>query len=162
MTPLWHAAAGSHPCLTNGNSLGGIAYNPTSGNLLLVSRACSNAIYVLDGNTGAFIRSLVTSPISGGTLALNMIAVAEDGAIYAGNLTTNGSTQNFKLYGWIDDSGLDAPYLAWEGDPAPGTADRWGDTFAARGFGDFVEVLVGSHSNAVVSFISTQFGSLAA
>src|SRR6185436_3740179 len=56
MTPLWRIAPGStsHPFLLNDGGSRGIAYNPSTGNLLVVSRSASNAVHVLDPNTGAY------------------------------------------------------------------------------------------------------------
>lgn len=168
MTPLWSLAPGSRPYLTNDGTQRGIAYNPISGNLLVVSGASgSNGIYVLDGNTGAFIRTLNTDPgvITGGALALNQIGVADDGAVFAGNLSTNLAAPLFKLYSWPDDSGLDAPHLAWAGDPSIGGSGgpaRWGDTMAVRGAADFQIILVSSRSGTEVSMIQPTFGSSSA
>jgi len=162
MTPLWHLATGSRYYLANDNSLGGIAYNPITGNLLLVSRAGSNSVQVLDGTTGAFIRTLKTDPgiITGGALALNLIGVSDDGAVFAANLTTNLTTPQLKLYVWPDDSGSQAPQVAWQGDPAGGAgADSWGTSMAVRGAGDSREIWFGSGSGTLVSFVVPAFGS---
>ena len=162
MTPLWNLAPGSRPYLVNDNSQRGIAYSAVSGNLLLASGAAgSNAIYVLDGNTGAFVRTLNTDPgiITGGAIALNRVAVADDGSVWACNLTTNGTTQNLQLYSWFgDDNSTDPRQLAWSGDPGVGVADRWGDTLAVRGSGAFTEVWLGARSSARLACIQPTFG----
>ena len=165
MTPLWSLAEGSRVYLTNDGSQGGIGYSPASGHLLLVSGAGgSNAIYVLDASTGAFLNTLNTDPsvITDGALALNLIGVADDGYIYAANLSTNLTAPNLKIYGWPDDVGDLAPVLVWAGDPGAGGGggtDRWGDSLAVRGSGsDFRIILLGSYSGTLVSQIQPAFG----
>lgn len=161
MNPLWQLAPGSRPYLATDNNQRGLAYHPVTRQLLLVSRTPTNAIYVLDGGTGALLHTMQidTNLITGGTFALNMIGVAEDGFVYAGNLTTDGTTQNFRLYGWIDDSPDATPFLAWEGDPGvlPGggstLTNRWGDTMAVRGAAENTQVLIGSRAGTAASVI---------
>src|SRR3954465_8273489 len=72
----------------------GMAYNPTTGHLLLVDRStnssANNDVHIVDGNTGAYIGKLDnSSTLSGGTagFTLNMVGVADDGAIYVCNLS---------------------------------------------------------------------------
>src|SRR5437870_793272 len=67
MTPLatfgtagW-LAPGSSPFLTTGNTERGLAFNPTTGHLLLVSRAGGNNIRILDATTGADLGALNTT-----------------------------------------------------------------------------------------------------
>jgi hypothetical protein len=92
-------------------------------------------------------------------ILLNMIACTEDGQVYAANLTTDGtSATKLRVYGWLDDGELEAPYLAWEGDPGAGVAQRWGDSFDARGVGIDTEILVGSRAGTLVSIIRPGFG----
>src|ERR1051325_3169691 len=84
----------------------GMAYNPTTGHLLVVDRATNSSInyfvYILDGATGANLGTLANiTPFDGGNAAfvLNLIGVGDDGAIYAANLSnaTGGSPQ-IRLY----------------------------------------------------------------
>jgi hypothetical protein len=161
LTPLWHLSPGDRPYLATDDNQRGLAYNPASGNLLVVSRTPSNAVHVLDGATGAHLRTLNMDPsiITGGTFAVNMIACTAGGGVFVGNLTTNGTTTPFKLYGWLDDSGTDAPGKVWEGDPGNGVPERWGDSFAVRGTDVFdAQVLVGSRNGTVASVIQPVFG----
>ena len=86
-----------------GNNDRGFAYNPATGNLILVSRAAGTAtgtdrIRILDGVTGVDKGSLSQTGLTGGTFLMNMVGVADDGAIYAGNLSTNLTSSAFKIY----------------------------------------------------------------
>ena len=158
MTPLWRLAPGARPYLTNDNNQRGLAYNPVSGNLLLVSRTPSNAVHVLDGTTGAHIRTLDMDPsvINDPSFAVNMIACSDMGEIFVCNLTTNGTTAPLKIYQWIDEEF--PPQKVWEGDPGVGTAERWGDSFDLRGSGPEVQILVGSRAGTIAAFILPLFG----
>ncbi|MCA8977698.1 MAG: DUF4623 domain-containing protein [Planctomycetes bacterium] len=139
MTPLatfgtggW-AAPGSSAYLNTGHTERGLSFNPVTGNLVLVSRAGGNHIRVLSGSTGADLGGLDPTGISGGTYSLNMVGVADDGAIYVGNLSTS-ATSNFKVYRWNDEaSGMSTPpTVAYD---APSGVARTGDSFAVRGSG---------------------------
>jgi hypothetical protein len=162
LTQLWKRSPGELPFLNDSdNNHRGIAYNPLSGHLLVVSRTGSNAVHILEANTGNYLGALNPGAglIAGGTLVLNLVSVSEDGFIYAGNLTTNGTTQEFRLYAWIDEDPSTAPYLAWHGDPGAGATNRWGDTMAARLGRNGVEILLGSRSGTAVSVITPVLGS---
>src|SRR5688572_27751835 len=84
-------APGSSAFNTTGNTERGLAYNPVTGNLVLASRAGGNHVRVLSGATGADLGGFDTTGVTGGTFALNMIGVADDGAIYACNLSTSAA-----------------------------------------------------------------------
>ena len=141
MTPLpgfgtngWLAPA-STPYLTIGNTERGLAYNPQTGNLLLVARQAvngvSNNVRVLNGTSGADLGGLDNTGITGGTFAANMVDVAADGSIYVANLSTS-ATSNFKVYKWTSESaGLTTPpTVAF--DAVTGLV-RTGDSFAVTG-----------------------------
>src|SRR5437867_1167819 len=83
----------------SGNTERGIAINPFTGNVLLASRAGSNHVAVIKGSDGSDLGALDNSVISGGTLGLMHVRVADDGAVYACNLSA-GSTSNLKIYRW--------------------------------------------------------------
>ena len=103
MTPLatfgvggW-LAPGSATYLGSANNERGFAYNPVTGNLVLVSRTGGINIKVLNGLTGADLGTLVATGITGGTFAVNQAGVADDGSIYVANLSTSAATA-FKVY----------------------------------------------------------------
>ncbi len=156
ITVLWKLAPGDRSYLASDNNQRGLAYNPVTTNVVLVSRTLGNNIYVLDGNTGANLRSLNTDPtiIVGGTFTLNLVGVAADGAVYACNLTTSGA--GFMIYRWDNDSASTLPTVAYgPGDPGLG---RCGDTFDVRGAGANTQILVGSRNSNTAAVFTTSDG----
>jgi hypothetical protein len=153
LSPIWSLAPGSRSYLTTSSTPNerGMAYNPLNGHLLVVSKT-NPSVYVLDSATGADLNQLSVSGISGGTYALLMIGVADDGAVYAANLTTASSTTPLTLYRWANDSAGTVPTVAYSGNPTTGNSQRYGDTIDVRGAGTSTEILIGSRSstNAVV------------
>src|SRR5213079_2395186 len=126
---------GSRPYLAStGQTDRGLAYNATRNHVLVVSRNPATQINVLDGDSGADVStmSVDSSIVTGGTYNLLMIGAADDGLIYAGNLTTAGATTPFRLYRWASDDPISIPALAFSGDPAPSDNERWGDTLVVR------------------------------
>lgn len=125
---------------TAGNERG-LAYG--NGELYLVSRADGGAnVRRLNALTGADLGGLNVSGITGGTFAANMVAVANDGAIYVGNLSTAIGT-NFRVYRWANDGA--APTVAY--DAAPGVP-RVGDSFAAFGSGAATRIVASGSGTA--------------
>src|SRR5262245_48790321 len=111
-----HLAPGDRaylPAAPGDNAQRGLAYNPTTGHLLLVNRTGALSINMLDANTGADLGALNQGAgiITGGTFAGNMIGVAGDGAIYMGNLTTQSTTSPLKIYRWANETSA-APTVA--------------------------------------------------
>jgi hypothetical protein len=156
---LWRLAPGSRPYLTVSAlpNERGMAYNPVTHRLILVSRL-SPSVHVLDAETGADLWTLDKTGISGGTYALLMTGVADDGAVYAANLTTAGTTTAFKLYRWGNDAANTVPTLAYSGDPGAGNNQRWGDTLDVRGAGMNTQILIGSRASNVVAVLTTTNG----
>ena len=138
MTPLasfgtngWLAPGTTSTFVTTGNTERGLAWNPTTGNLVLASRAGGNNVRVLDGTTGADLGGFDVTGITGGTFAINMAGIGDDGAIYVGNLSTS-ATSNFKVYKWDSEllGPLLPPTIAYD---APSGLARTGDSFAVFG-----------------------------
>lgn len=153
LSPLWALPPASRPYLAEDNTQRGLAVNPVSGHVLLVSRTGSNQVVVLDGRTGAEKHTLRMTlgddtPIGGGTFAVNQIGVAEDGAVFVGNLTLDGSTTVFRLYRWASDGPEEVPVLLPE-IPELAIAERWGDALAVRGSGDTTEIALTSRNGLV-------------
>lgn len=130
--------------LGTGNLERGLAYG--NGELYLVSRNGGNFIRRLDALTGADLGALNNTGISGGTFAVNAVAVGGDGAIYVGNLTTSSSTSPFKIYKWANASAT--PTVAYSGDPFGGVA-RYGDNLTAIGSGSATRLAAGSGATTV-------------
>ncbi len=84
-------APGDRSYLTTDDKQRGLAYNPTTGHLLLVNRSGGLSVNILDGSTGDDLVALDlgTGVIAGGTFDGDMIGVGTDGAIYMANLTTD-------------------------------------------------------------------------
>ncbi|MDB6110160.1 MAG: hypothetical protein JWR69_1910, partial [Pedosphaera sp.] len=144
----------------------GLAYNPKTGHVLLVSRGAATGtdgpagggVGVFDGNTGLFIKKLDlgTGIISGGTFAVNMVDVGDDGAIYVCNLATSAA-QNFRIYRWQDENST--PTIAFSGSPsAAAGSPRWGDDFSVRGSGAGTQIIASGNNasaNTVPVFSTT-------
>ncbi len=161
LTPLWSLPPGSRSYINTDNTQRGVAYNPVSGRVLLISRtAGATNIYVLDGSTGAELHRLRSTDANGdpflvgGTFALNMIGVGDDGAVYAGNLTTSGA--GFTIYRWADDGPDTIPTIAY-GPADPGVA-RVGDTLDVRAAGVDTQILAGSRNGTTVAIFTTVDG----
>lgn len=174
---LWKIAPGDRTYVTTGNLERGVAINPINGNVLLLARSGVPLVYILDGATGddgsaelGVPKTLLTtdangeSPIAGGTIPLNLVGAADDGAVYAANLVTSGT--NFRIYRWAND-GLETPVeVAYAGDPLEGIVDpgtgndlRFGDSFAVRGSGVDTQLAVTSRNGKYLILFRTQDGS---
>jgi hypothetical protein len=164
LQPLWSLNPGSRSYLTTDNTQRGMDYNPLTGNVLLVNRAGGLQIVKLNANTGAEVgtMSLSSGIISGGTFAGSMLGVADDGAIYLGNLSTDTLTTPFKLYRWADENAT--PTVAFSGDPSAGfvtgvgNSKRFGDTLDVRGAGDNTQVLLAARGGGDAAVLITSDG----
>ncbi len=156
MTLLWSNAPGSRPYLTTDNAQRGLTYNPDSLNVLVVSRAPSNAVYVLEAASGNDLGQLGLNGVTGGTFALSKIGAADDGHVYLANLAQNG--QDFRIYRWVVEILGDSPMLAYSGNPSGSTTNRWGDTFDVRGAGNDIQILAGSRNSNVFAIFTTTDG----
>jgi hypothetical protein len=136
MTSLWKLGPGSRVYIASDNTQRGLAYNPATRHLLLVSRTPTNAVHIIDPTTGAHLGNMPVSGISGGTFAINLIGVADDGKIYACNLDTGGAS---KVYRWNTEAAT--PSLIYSNNPGLG---RLGDTFTVRGAGSDTQIMLGT------------------
>ncbi len=174
---------GERPYLTDGstNSYAGsggrhelqrsLAYNPVTGHVLVASRTNvltggSYNVAIIDGQTGADVSVLDTPYVDdtqGDTgFGLNLIAVADDGAIYVPRccLAKAGSGGNFILYRWDSESSPMPLFPVFLGDPANGNTNaagnnNWGFTLAVRGAGINTKVLLSSKGNLVALMTPT-------
>ncbi|HWI57715.1 MAG TPA: immunoglobulin domain-containing protein, partial [Bacillota bacterium] len=165
MSNIWNIYAGERVYMNpTNNTERGLAYNPVSGNLLLVSRTPSESVVVLDAATGAEKRFLdvtgVPPSVAGVSLGLNTIGVADDGVVYAASVTVNASTTPFYLYRWNNDSAGTAIQQVFLGDP--GELDvygqRYGDSIAVRGAGSNTQILLAPGSGTNVVLLRTTSG----
>jgi hypothetical protein len=146
---IWTVEAGSVDWLSAaGNHVRGAAFNPATGNILVVSRATGVTIQKVNAETGVSSGSMNVSIIEGGILPLNRIAVTEDGQIFATNLILDTGT-NFKIYYWANEDAT--PQLLFEGNPSPFA--RYGDGIGISGSGNDVFLYVsGTFTAAVAEF----------
>jgi hypothetical protein len=159
-------APGSSPYLGLTNTERGMAYNPTTGNLVLVSRlnvnGVSNNVRILNGATGADLGGLDPTGIAGGTFQVNQVGVADDGSIYVANLSIFNATTNptplFKVYRWNDEAtgAVTPPLVAYSGTPG---AQRLGDSFAVTGGGPGVPIQFAAAGSTVLNNGNVTIGS---
>ncbi|MBI2946273.1 MAG: DUF4623 domain-containing protein, partial [Verrucomicrobia bacterium] len=166
LVPHWQLLPGDRPYVTTDNNQRGLAFNAATTNLVLVNRAGGLSVVVLDAVTGAEVRTLNTDGVAGGTFALNMVGVTDDGVVYAANLSTSTTAPNFKIYRWASDKSDAAPEMAFEGDPAGVDAvtgasknpQRWGDSFDVRGSGANTMIVAASRASMTVAVFTTTDG----
>jgi len=154
----WLAPAESPPdmsasVLTTGSTERGIAYSPLSNHLYVASRSSANAIYILDALTGNQLGTLNadSTVVTGGAFPINMVRVAQDGAIYVCNLTDNtaSASKPFKIYRWLDE--VSAPELVFSGDGGLVTlGTRLGDTMDVIGSGANTRIVAGYGNTTTV------------
>lgn len=160
LEPLWNVTPGQsgYEYLTTTSGERGMDYNPTSGHLLVATRNTTTGaigVRVLNGTTGANLGSLNTTGVSGGTFHLNMLGIADDGAIYGANLTVNSTTTPLKIYRWANEAA--APQVVYSGDVAAGL--RFGDTFDVRGSGLNTQIAITQGSGSRIAVFQTADGS---
>lgn len=181
LTALWNIPPGdpatTYEWVSTNNTHRGLAYNVATSHLVTVSRYPeTNAnVYVLDSNNGSALGSLNTNGIYYGAMSndtfvginfpLNMIGVANDGAIYACNLSIDTATNliagnfgPFRIYRWENENA--APTMAYLGDPSNADTNlahrRFGDSIAVRGSGVNTEILAGTRQGKILArFITT-------
>jgi hypothetical protein len=137
--------------VTSSSTERGLAYNPKTGHVLLVSRSTvaggpggNGGVGIFDGNTGAFLGTMDVSQSAGGvgTFHLNMISVAEDGVIYACNLTTSSGVA-FEIYRWQNETA--AQTVVWNQNPLGGNT-RCGDDFRVEGSSAGTRIIASGNS----------------
>jgi PA14 domain/Bacterial Ig-like domain len=151
MSPIWSIPAVNNTWVTAGSSERGLAYNPKTGHLLLVSRAAAPApasglaIAILDSSNGNVLGTMNIGTIAStgvGTFKLSLVDVADDGVIYVCNLTTS-ATVAYQIYRWANESA--APQLVYSANPIGG-ATRCGDDFRVRGSGAGTQIIACGNS----------------
>lgn len=162
--PLWRLAPGSRPYVTSGDLQRTMACYGPSNHVYILSRtnnasalsvaASGLTINVLNAATGEFLYELRLTNASGadvisaatGSILLGGIAVADDGAIYASNIsdTGGGSQPQWRLYRWANGGRETEPKQVFgPGSLALQTISlRWGDVLSVRGSGTNTQVLI--------------------
>jgi len=165
MTNIWSLGPGDRAYLGTGGTERGIAYNPVTGSLLLVSRLSADpAIIVLDGLTGAEERLMnvtgIPASAANASLGLSTIGVADDGVVFGASVTVGATSPPLYIYGWPDDSATYEPSIVFAGDPAASVQPnlRWGDNFAVRGSGATTQILMAPSTGTNVVLFRTTSG----
>lgn len=163
LEPLWSIVPGSRNYVTaaasNTPNQRSIAYNALSNQVYLISRTGQTSgltINVLNATTGADLYQLSTSGISGGSIILLMLCVADDGALYAANMSNSGSAVAvFKLYRWTNSASATAPVLVYSGEPANRTDSvRWGDAMHVRGTGTNTQIIIDAYGTNLCAILT--------
>ncbi len=163
LEPLWSIVPGSRSYVTVAASSTpnqrSIAYNALSNQVYIISRTGQTTgltINVLNAMTGSDLYQLNTSGISGGSIVLLMMCVADDGAIYAANMSSSGSAVAvYKLYRWANSASNTVPVLVYSGEPANRTdAVRWGDSMHVRGTGTNTQIIIDAHGTNLCAILT--------
>jgi hypothetical protein len=134
----WIAPGGTNPYVTTGNFERGMGWNPVTKNLVLPSRSGGNFVAIINGTTGAVVKTLDTTGVTGGTLPMMGAGVSNDGQIFVSNLQSGAvALSPYKIYKWSSENDTAAPTTAFsQVNPAVTTgAWRFGDAFAVYGSG---------------------------
>ena len=162
VTQLWRVPAGANGYTylsPTDDATRGIGYDGNSNRVVVASRSGGTAIYILDGNTGTNLGTLdlTGANLGGGTFALDQVVVADDGAVYSGNLAL--PNQIFNLNRWPAPTTNATASNAYSDAGTLGTSsDRWGDTMAVRGAGTGTQILLGSRNGTNVALLTTADG----
>jgi hypothetical protein len=153
----WSLAPGSRDYLTANDTQRGMAFDPVSQSLVLVSRAPTNGIHVISAADGADLGELDVSLLSAGTppgfFAINAVGVADDGVVYAANMVLNAAVDTFAVYRWQDTTNGTGMGLAYFS--TPGFTGRLGDTLTARGSGVDTELLASFNAGTNIALLNT-------
>ncbi len=135
VTTLWEKSVSNSnlPIWFSTNNERGFGYGVVGGNerLYVVSRNATygNNVYIFNAVTGDSVGQLVTTGISGGFFVINDADVSNDGIIYVCNMTTNASTDPFKVYRWTSETDTPVAVISFN---TAGTV-RLGDKFTVTG-----------------------------
>lgn len=144
-----------------GNAERGLAYNPVTNNLYVVSRTGGLNLAILNADTGDEVGVVPLTGLSSGTFVASQVRVADDGAIYVANLTTGATaTAPFKIYRYASEADLQANTFTEAFNGVPIAGRRFGDNFNVRGSGNDTQLIAGAGSNFNdVAVFSTTDGS---
>jgi hypothetical protein len=161
LEPRWAFGPGSKPYLGTGTAERGLAFNPVTGHLILVTRSSGYHLQIIDSQAGDDLGELNKGDIAQpgqGTFLLSKVGVADDGAIYAANFGSIGSaTPTFNIYRWANEEDP-APTIAYSGDPGEGNTQQWGTSFDVRGAGPNTQILAGSTGGGIAALFTTTDG----
>lgn len=143
----WAPGEAGYTHIGTGDLQRGLAYG--NGELYLVSRVGGSFVRRLDSATGVEVGGLSTTGISGGTFAVNKVAVAGDGKIFVSNLAgALSGTAPFKVYGYSSIAAT--PVVAYSGNPLTGA--RLGDsTLGVTGTGSSTRLVSGFAASPAIA-----------
>jgi hypothetical protein len=162
VTQLWRVPAGANGYTylsPTDDATRGIGYDANSNRVVVSSISGGTAIYILDGNTGTNLGrlDLTGANLGGGTFQLDQVVVADDGAVYSGNLAL--PNQIFNLNRWpAPTTNATASNAYSDAGTLGASSDRWGDTMAVRGAGTGTQILLGSRNGTNVALLTTADG----
>ncbi len=175
MTNIWNLLPGdtNHFYITTtGGGERGLAYNATTTNLLVLTHVPTNNLVALDPATGnqKYLMNVSAPGMATTAAGINMVGVADDGKVYAGNVVANAGSSStpYQLWQWADDGSNTVANIVFSGDLGYGTPAaglRWGDNIAVRGAGTATQILLapGADANGYgtnVVLLTTTDGSL--
>ena len=91
VSSLFSIAPGTtnYPFVANDDNTRGIGYDTNTQRLVVANKTSGARLYLLDGATGANLGQMNTNGMStGGFFPIDQVGVADDGAVYSGNLAT--------------------------------------------------------------------------
>ena len=136
-----------------GNTERQMAFNPATGNLALVSRQTANRVDIINGTTGASVKTM-TAPTGGYTSAvLNItgVGISQDGQIFTSNLAdgsnaVNAANRVLSVYRWSGETSTEPAAVSTY---TLTTGIRLGDAMDAYGTGASASVMLGVQDTAV-------------
>ena len=162
VTQLWTLPAGSLSFLDGSTyNTRGLAYDTNSATLAVADHL---NIHLLAATNGSYLGDLNVAGVFNGGFSswlFDQVGVADDGTLYAGNLTLTGA--GFSIATWapgftVGSGAIGYAYGGGIGADPSGTGDRWGDTMAVRGSGTNTEIIIGSYNNTNVVLFTTPDG----
>lgn len=136
---IWQVDAAPGTFFRDDNATRGGAYNPTTGNVIVLSRSGGLRPTILDAATGDSVGVLSTAGIAGGTFPLSEMGITSDGQIFSANLTVNPVDSPVRVYRWADE--FSEPTLVYDGSNDNALeGPRYGDGMGVAGSGADVTV----------------------
>ncbi len=158
--------------MTINHNVRGVAANPVNGNVLVADTSQNIRIHDSDGNELHTLNRFGLE--GGGLLAMGHVKVADDGVVYAANISgpPAGPPATFRIWRWENDSNpfpdpeppdfepVEAT-VAWAGDPdadVNNPRQRWGDSFDVKGAGVDTLIVTGSRNAFGLCILDTEDG----
>ena len=166
---VWSRSAGTNAAAglpedlpsNTGRNVRGLAIDPITGNIVYASTTAGtnggNHFTSLAAADGSFLGQGVGTNVTGGSVSLSPIRVADDGSVYACNVSA-APASIFKIYKWPSSTNFtDAPNVVFQ--TGTGTSFQWraGDYMDVRGAGLDTEIVVvgngGAGANVTTNFL---------